>query len=70
VRVARWRERYGRLQLSGTERDLPRGAPPVQVDVARLVKLTTQTKPAAVSHLCCDEKARFKRWIARCQGCR
>jgi transposase len=50
VQVARWRERYGRLRLAGIERDLPRGAPPVRVDVARLVELTTQTKPAAATH--------------------
>jgi transposase len=49
VQVARWRERYGRLRLAGIERDLPRGAPPVKVDVARLVELTTQTKPKAAT---------------------
>ena len=42
VQVARWRERYGQLRLAGIQRDLPRGAPPVKVDVARLVALTTQ----------------------------
>ena len=41
VQVARWRERYLQARLSGIERDLPRGAPPVKVDVARLVELTT-----------------------------
>lgn len=50
VQVARWRERYGRLRLAGIERDLPRGAPPAKVDVARLVELTTQNKPAAATH--------------------
>lgn len=50
VQVARWRERYGRLRLAGIERDLPRGAPPVKVDVARLVELTTQTAPKAATH--------------------
>ena len=45
VQVARWRERYAEARLSGIERDLPRGAPPAKVDVARLVELTTQTKP-------------------------
>jgi transposase len=49
VQVARWRERYGRLRLAGIERDLPRGAPPVRVDVARLVELTTQSKPQAAT---------------------
>ena len=38
--VRRWRERYAQLSLSGTERDLPRGAPPAKIDVARLVALT------------------------------
>ena len=37
VRVARWRERYLESGLQGIERDLPRGAPPVKVDVAKLV---------------------------------
>jgi transposase len=50
VQVARWRERYAQSRLSGIERDLPRGAPPVKVDVARLVELTTQSKPAAATH--------------------
>src|SRR5215203_4134395 len=36
IQVARWRERYGELRLAGIERDLPRGAPPVKVDVSRL----------------------------------
>ena len=50
VQVARWRERYAISRLAGIERDLPRGAPPVKVDVARLVALTTQSKPAAATH--------------------
>jgi transposase len=50
VRVSRWRQRYGRSRLAGIERDLPRGAPPVTVDVARLVELTTQSKPEAATH--------------------
>ena len=40
VQVSRWRQRYGLHRLGGIERDLPRGAPPVTVDVARLVELT------------------------------
>lgn len=39
VQVARWRERYVEAGLAGIERDLPRGAPPVKVDVAKLVEL-------------------------------
>ena len=41
VQVARWRERYVEFGLEGIERDLPRGAPPVKVDVQKLVELTT-----------------------------
>jgi transposase len=50
VQVSRWRERYAQSRLAGIERDLPRGAPPAKVDVARLVELTTQTKPVAATH--------------------
>ena len=50
VQVSRWRERYAQSRLPGIERDLPRGAPPAKVDVARLVELTTQTKPKAATH--------------------
>jgi len=50
VQVSRWRKRYAEARLAGIERDLPRGAPPVSVDVARLVELTTQTKPEAATH--------------------
>lgn len=50
VQVARWRQRYAQDRLAGIERDLPRGAPPVAVDVARLVELTTQSKPEVATH--------------------
>jgi len=50
VQVARWRERYAQSRLAGIERDLPRGAPALKVDVARLVELTTQAKPTAATH--------------------
>lgn len=50
VHVSRWRDRYAELGLAGIERDLPRGAPKVKVDVARLVELTTQGKPDAATH--------------------
>ena len=50
VQVGRWRDRYAQAGLPGIEQDLPRGAPPVKVDVARLVKLTTQTHPEAATH--------------------
>ena len=50
MQVARWRERYLQAGVEGIERDLPRGAPPVKVNVAELVQLTTQSKPAAATH--------------------
>jgi transposase len=50
VQVSRWRERYAQSRLAGIERDLPRGAPPVKVDVARLMELTTESKPDAATH--------------------
>ena len=50
MQVARWRERYLVSSLQGIERDLPRGAPPVKVDVKKLVELTTQSTPEAATH--------------------
>jgi len=50
VQVSRWRERYAKEALAGIEQDLPRGAPPTKVDVARLVELTTQSKPEVATH--------------------
>jgi transposase len=50
VQVSRWRERYATFGLEGIERDLPRGAPPMKVDVVRLVELTTQSQPKAATH--------------------
>ena len=50
VQVARWRQRYTEAGLAGIERDLPRGVPPVKVDVARLVELTMQDKPEVATH--------------------
>jgi transposase len=50
VQVALWRERYLESGVHGIERDLPRGAPPVKVDVAKLVELTTQSTPEAATH--------------------
>lgn len=49
-KVARRRGRYAEKRRGGIESDLPRGAPPVKVDVARLVELTTQTQPEAATH--------------------
>jgi transposase len=50
AQVSRWRGRYAQARLTGIERDLPRGAPPKKVDLARLVELTTQSKPEAATH--------------------
>jgi transposase len=50
VQVARWRARYVESGLEGIERDLPRGAPPMKVDIQKLVELTTQTQPQAATH--------------------
>ena len=50
MQVARWRERYLQFGLEGIERDLPRGAPPVKVDVQKRVELTTQRTPEAATH--------------------
>ena len=50
IQVSRWRERYLACGLEGIERDLPRGAPPRKVNVARLVEITTQSKPEAATH--------------------
>lgn len=50
VAVARWRQRYLDLGLEGIEKDLPRGAPPLKIDTAKLVALTTQSTPTAATH--------------------
>ena len=50
AQVSRWRGRYRQQRLAGIERDLPRGAPPVKVDVTQLVELTTQSTPEAATH--------------------
>ena len=39
-----------RSRLAGIEQDLPRGAPRVKVDVARLVELTHPEYPRAATH--------------------
>ena len=50
VQVARWRQRYLQGGIEAIERDLPRGAPPVKLNVKRLVELTTQSTPKAATH--------------------
>ncbi len=49
VQVARWRDRYAQARLAGIEHDLPRGAPPVRVDVGRLVELASEPATAQLS---------------------
>jgi transposase len=48
--VGRWRERYAEGGVAAIERDLPRGGRPPKVDAAEVVRLTTQTLPAAATH--------------------
>ena len=50
ITAGRWRQRYIESGLAGIKRDLPRGAPPVKVDVAKVVELTTQSTPQAATH--------------------
>lgn len=50
VAVARWRQRYLESGLEGIEKDLPRGAPALKVNVCKLVELTTQGTPVAATH--------------------
>jgi transposase len=49
IQASRWRQRYLEFGLEGIEHDLPRGAPPSTVDAARLIELTTQSKPQAAT---------------------
>lgn len=49
VQVSRWRERYAQFRLAGIQTNLPRGAPPVKVDIARLMALTSQGRPDSPS---------------------
>jgi len=49
VQVARWRDRYAASRLAGIEQDLPRGAPPVRTDVARLVALARDADTGVLS---------------------
>jgi transposase len=49
VQVGRWRERYAQGGMAAIERDLPRGGRKSKVDVAEIVRRTTQTLPAAAT---------------------
>ncbi len=57
IQVGRWRERYALGGLSAIEQDLPRGGRTPVVDRALLVRLTTQSEPAAAT-----------RWSTRLMG--
>ena len=50
VQVGRWRMRYAQGGLAAIERDLPRGGRRPKVDAEEIVRLTTQTLPAAATH--------------------
>jgi transposase len=49
VQVARWRKRYVSGGVVALERDRPRGGRKRTVNAAEIVRLTTQTKPAAAT---------------------
>jgi hypothetical protein len=52
-KVARWRQRFLRLRLSGLEKDAPRpGRTPsiAKKTVAEVIRLTTQEKPGNATH--------------------
>ncbi len=49
VQVGRWRTRFAKGRLAAIQQDLPRGGRPVKVDAAEIVRLTTQTLPAAAT---------------------
>ncbi|QUN32794.1 IS630 family transposase (plasmid) [Cupriavidus sp. KK10] len=41
AQVSRWRERFAQWRLAGITNELPRGAPPVKINLARLAALTS-----------------------------
>ena len=49
MQAGRWRTRYAAGGLTAIEPDLPRGGRKPKVDAAEIVRLTTQTKPAAAT---------------------
>ena len=50
LQAGRWRNRFAQDGLPGIERDLPRSGRKRQIDVAEIVRLTTQTIPAGATH--------------------
>jgi len=50
IQVGRWRERFAEGGLAAIEADLPRSGRKPRIDAAEIVRLTTQTTPAAATH--------------------
>lgn len=50
IQVGRWRERFAKGGLAAIEADLPRSGRKPRIDAAEIVRLTTQTTPAAATH--------------------
>jgi transposase len=50
VQAGRWRARYAAGGWTAVAQDQPRGGRPVKVDVAEVIRLTTQTEPEAATH--------------------
>ncbi|MEO6146883.1 MAG: IS630 family transposase [Sulfuriferula sp.] len=50
IQAGRWRERFAAGGLDAIEADLPRSGRKPQIDVAEIVRLTTQTTPQGATH--------------------
>lgn len=50
ARVGRWRARYARAGLAAIRRERPRSGRSKRVDARKILRLTTQTKPANATH--------------------
>lgn len=50
IQVGRWRERFAQGGMLAIESDLPRSGRKARVDVAQIVRVTTQTLPDAATH--------------------
>ncbi len=50
IQVGRWRERFASQGIAGIESDLPRTGRVRQIDVAEIVRVTTQTTPVGATH--------------------
>ena len=49
IQAGRWRDRYAAGGMKAIEQDLPRGGRKPKMDPAEIVRLTTQTQPAAAT---------------------